>query len=273
MPELPEVETVKRDLAQHLAGKGITAVCIANGSCIKCPEQEGFIAALCGRSFKGFDRRGKFLRLILDDDSILTVHLRMTGRLIYTPADMPKREHTHIIFSLSDGAELRYSDTRRFGCLWWQAASEQDCTGMSRLGLEPFDDGFGGQYLLEKLGKRVMPIKSAILDQQIVAGLGNIYADEVLFLSHINPQTPCNRLKVADWELLAAQMQAVLNDAIANRGTTFSDFLDGEGHIGANQHFLRVYGKKHQPCPDCQSLLEYTKVGGRGTVFCPKCQK
>lgn len=273
MPELPEVETVRRDMHEHLLGCKILDIEIKNDACIKCPDTATFIAALKGKTFTDTGREGKYLRLFLDDESTLTVHLRMTGRIIYTPSATPHREHTHIIFKLSDGAELRYSDTRRFGCLWLQQKDEEDCTGAQNLGLEPLDESFCAEYLIKTLGKRKMPVKSAILDQRAVAGLGNIYADEVLFISGISPTRPANEISSAEWQHLAENMRSVLLDAIENRGTTFSDFLDGEGKIGSNQHFLRVYGKKHQPCPTCNTELQYQKVGGRGTVHCPNCQK
>ena len=273
MPELPEVETVRRDLQQHLLGCSIKETMIRNGVCIKHPAVGDFVKNIQGKNFIRIDRRGKYLRLILEDESILSVHLRMTGRLIYTTADCPEREHTHIIFKMSDGAELRYSDTRRFGCLWWQDKSEPDCTGAAALGLEPLDEDFSAGYLMEKLSKSNIPIKTAILNQKNVAGLGNIYADEVLFVSGISPLRTAKSISAEEWETLAQNMRKVLLDAIENRGTTFSDFLDGEGHIGSNQQFLRVYGRKGKPCSECGKTLEYIKVGGRGTVYCPVCQK
>lgn len=273
MPELPEVETVKRTLTPLLLNRRILAVRAEREVVIKHPLPADFAARLSGRQISGLGRRGKYLLLLLDDGQTLAAHLRMTGRLLCTPADLPPKPHTHVVFSLDDGQELRFSDARRFGCLWLLAPGEQDTyTGMAGLGPEPFDSEFSWEYLQARLGGRRSPVKNGILDQHVLAGLGNIYADECLFLAGLRPERPCSSLSAADWQALARQIPAVLTASIANNGTTFNDFLDGQGREGQNMPHLWAYGRAGLSCKRCGSRMEKTRVGGRGTCYCPQCQ-
>ena len=272
MPELPEVETIRRDL-QILRGRTIKQINILNGICVKHPKPEQFINSLRERTFAEINRRGKYLILQLDDNSRLIIHLRMTGRIICVPHGEPLLPHTHLIITIDNSQELRFSDTRRFGCLWLLDKSDIDMTGLAKLGSEPFDGEFNAAYLKEKLSRRRMPIKQAILDQHVIAGLGNIYADELLFACGIMPTRPAAEITDGEWEAIATGSVKLLQSAIEHRGTTFSDYRDGTGKEGGNQFYLNVYSRRGDPCYKCGEPVAYTKIAGRGTSYCPKCQK
>jgi len=273
MPELPEIETVKRTLTPLLVGERFHEINILNPVVVKYPEADRFTTELSGRSVTAIERRGKYLQILLDNGGRLVVHLRMTGRITCVEPEEPMLPHTHLIAVL-DHRELRYSDVRRFGGLWYLAPNESDqVTGMQNLGIEPLVQEFSGSYMFQKLSVSKKAVKSAILDQHILAGVGNIYADESLFACGISPTRKCSDLKITEWDSLVAEMKKILHDAIGRRGTTFSDYLDAEGHKGYNQAYLKVYQRDGEPCLNCGTLLEKIRVAGRGTCFCPKCQK
>lgn len=274
MPELPEVETVKRSLEPYLPGRRIVSVEVLHPAVIHHPAPEQFAARLCGRSICALSRRGKYLLLHLDDGQTLVVHLRMTGRLLYTPADHPLAAHSHAIFHLENGRQLRYVDVRRFGGFWLLAAGQEDTvTGMQRLGVEPLSAEFDAEFLQSRLASRRIAIKVGLLDQHVIAGLGNIYVDEILFAAGIHPLRSCQSLTRKEWQAIAAVVPDILQSAIANNGTTFRDFLDGSGKEGENMPSLQAYGRAGQPCLRCGKSMERILVGGRGSCFCPSCQK
>lgn len=274
MPELPEIETVKRTLTPLLPGRRIEAVLLNKPEVVAYPAPEIFVARLAGASVSELTRRGKYLLLHLASGDTLIVHLRMTGRFLYAPADYAQKPHTHVIFSLDNGDELRFSDVRRFGRLWLIPKGEVDTvSGIHRLGPEPFSADCDAAYYCHKLSGRRVCIKQGLLDQSVVAGLGNIYADETLFLTGIDPRRPAGQLTEAEWQALAAAIPQVLQSAIANNGTTFNDFLDGTGREGQNMPHLRAYGRVGKPCLNCGTNMEKLVVAGRGTTFCPNCQK
>ncbi len=273
MPELPEVETVRKTLSPKLIGRKITAVQVFQPSVIAYPQADFFSRFLCGQQISAIDRRGKFLIFRLKSGCNLIGHLRMTGRFLYNSPDYPRPKHCHIIFTLSDGNELRFVDTRRFGRMWLILADEQDnISGIHRLGPEPFDEICTPQYYHQSLRKKTIPIKQALLEQSLVAGLGNIYVDEALFAAKINPLRPANSVNLAEWQLLAKAICDVLSSAIANNGTTFRDYVDGEGKEGQNMPFLQAYGRYNQPCSNCGEPLSKIKISGRSTCYCTKCQ-
>ena len=274
MPELPEIETVTRTLAPLVSGAGITACRIERPQIIKHPAADEFSELIIGQRITGTGRRGKFLLIELQSGDTLIAHLRMTGRMLCTPREYPLLPHTHVIFSLDNERELRFADARRFGCLWLKRAGEtDDFTGISRLGIEPFDERFGAEYLKSQLSRRRITIKQGILDQSVLAGLGNIYADEVLFAAGVAPTRKTDTISDEEWEKIAAAVPPILLSSIANNGTTFSDYLDGEGNKGNNMPFLQVYQRTGMPCNRCGTTIMKIKVGGRGTHFCPNCQK
>ncbi|MBQ6808815.1 MAG: bifunctional DNA-formamidopyrimidine glycosylase/DNA-(apurinic or apyrimidinic site) lyase [Firmicutes bacterium] len=273
MPELPEIENLKRSLEPYLPGQRIQSVEVRRSEVIKHPDADSFVRDLCGKQIKSLSRRGKYLRIHMEDGSMLVAHLRMTGRLLYSEPEQAELPHTHLCFQLENGL-LRYSDVRRFGCLWLIAPWEDDdFTGMAKLGPEPLEEGFSAACLMQRLSSRKTSIKQGILDQGVIAGLGNIYADEALFEAGILPQRLCSSLRPEEWQTLAAAIPPILNSAIQHRGTSFSDYLDGEGRKGENQMFLMAYQRGGEPCLRCGARMEKTRVAGRGTCFCPRCQK
>ena len=274
MPELPEIETVKRTLEPLISGAVITDCRISRPELVHHPTAEEYLAAIVGQQIKTTGRRGKFLLIELTGGDTMIAHLRMTGRFLCVEPDAPYLPHTHIVWQLDNGRELRFSDTRRFGCVWLKRRDEiDDFSGIHRLGIEPFDEAFCGAYLREKLGRRRITVKQGILDQTVLAGLGNIYADEVLFAAGIAPARHTDTLDDAEWNAVAEAVCPILSASIARRGTTFSDYLDGEGNKGGNLPYLQAYKRAGQPCKRCGAIMERTKVGGRSTFYCPVCQK
>jgi formamidopyrimidine-DNA glycosylase len=274
MPELPEVETVRRVTEPQITGRRITDVVVNNAGVIAHPSAEAFCKALADRAFTGMGRRGKFLLFSFAEGGLLVLHLRMTGQLLVTPADYPLEKHTHLILQLSDGCEMRYADVRRFGRFWYLADGEEDCvTGMDRLGPEPDDARVTAGYLAQKCCGKKRPVKELLLDQSIVAGIGNIYADEILFACRIHPETPCCELGPQEFEDLAAKIPQIIAFYVEKNQIPPEDYLRTGGRDYRNTPFLRVYGHAGEHCPVCGAVLEKITVGGRGSVFCPVCQK
>ena len=272
MPELPEVETVRRVLEPHLLKKTITEVKIHNAQVIAAPSPERFAEGMTGQSVAAFTRRGKFLRLLFDSGDYLTIHLRMTGCLTIEPQTAPIDKHTHVIIALDDGKELRYEDVRRLGKLWFARSGEEDISGAKELGIEPFDNTLNAAYLRGKCQKSIKPVKSMLLDQSIVAGIGNIYSDEILSAAGIRPDRACSELTDGDFERLAAAIPERLAFFIEKNAISFEEYALSKGKEYRNAPFLRVYGKSGEPCPACGNTLQRTVIGGRSAVYCPRCQ-
>ena len=273
MPELPEVETIVRSLEPLLKGKIIEKIELIKEVVIAYPDSLTFVKCLSGAKIKSLSRRGKFIQILLESGYTLVIHLRMTGHLIYAFPERPQEKHTHAVFYLDDGNQLRFSDIRRFGRLWLIGPEEDDCTGICRLGLEPFSPQFNAEYLKKTLEKRKVVIKQALLDQSVVAGLGNIYVDEVLFDAGISPLRQVSGLSDREWQRLAEAIPRILTLAIKNRGTTFSDYLDGNGERGDNFAYLEAYHREGEPCNRCGEKIVRLKIAGRSSYFCPNCQK
>ncbi|WP_258359615.1 bifunctional DNA-formamidopyrimidine glycosylase/DNA-(apurinic or apyrimidinic site) lyase [Moorella sulfitireducens (nom. illeg.)] len=273
MPELPEVETIKRTLGPHVQGKTIAGVEVYHPGVIAVPDAGTFIHLLAGKTITGLDRRGKYLLFYLTGDCCLVAHLRMTGRLILTTANEPVLRHTHVIFRLADSSTLRWVDSRRFGRLYLGEKDEVAvAAGLKKLGPEPLDPSFDAAALAAACAGRRRPVKQVLLDQHLLAGIGNIYADEMLFLAGINPARAASSLTAVEVTGLYQAMQAALAQGIANYGTSFRDYVDSYGRQGKNQDYLQVYGRAGRPCSRCGHTLERIKIGGRTTVFCPACQ-
>ena len=274
MPELPEAETVRRTLAELLPGKTIGRVTVRLPRIIRKPaDPEAFAAALAGRTFRGAERRGKFLRLLLDD-LVLVSHLRMEGRYGLYRAGEPEEKHTHVIFHFTDGTELRYRDVRQFGTMHLFAPGEEwRSEPLCKLGLEPLSDEFTPQALRAALAGRAGKIKPLLLDQEIVAGLGNIYADEALHLAGIHPERTAKSLKPRELERLHRAIVETLRAAVEAGGSSVRSYVNGQGEMGMFQHRLRAYGRTGQPCARCGAAIVKITVGGRGTHLCPVCQK
>lgn len=274
MPELPEVETVRRTLLQLVKGKTIQKVTIHWPKIIKKPvDPEQFQDALIGQTIHDVKRRGKFLKFILDD-YVLVSHLRMEGRYgLFQPKE-EYDQHTHVIFSFTDESELRYRDVRKFGTMHlFNKGEEEKELPLSQLGPEPFSDEYTVDYLRVRLQKTSRKIKAALLDQTVVVGLGNIYVDEALFRAGINPERIASQLTLAEYNLLHKVIIATLEDAVAQGGSTVRSYVNTQGEIGMFQLQLFVYGRTNEPCKKCGTILTKSVVGGRGTHFCEKCQK
>lgn len=273
MPELPEVETVRRVLAPHLLKRKITDIALHNAQVIAAPLPEQFTKNVRGQMITDFTRRGKFLRLCFESGGFLTIHLRMTGCLTVEPQLAPAQKHTHIVFSLDDGNELRYEDVRRLGKMHFTPKGGRDLSGADDLGTEPFDGALTAAYLRSKCENSKKPIKSMLLDQSIVAGIGNIYSDEILFAARIRPDKPCNALTGEEFDRLAAAIPERLAFFIEKNAISFEDYSLSKGRDYRNTPFLQVYGKSGLSCPTCGETLQRTVLGGRSSVFCPHCQK
>ena len=270
MPELPEVETVVRGLRPALVGRTFTGATVRWPRTIAHPEADRFPAQLAGRRITAVGRRGKYIVLTLDRGWLL-IHLKMSGRLRVVPADEPLEAHTHTTFDLDDGRQLRFRDVRKFGRVHLVDDAEQV---IGQLGPEPLADDFTLAVFRQRLARRSGRLKSLLLNQQFLAGLGNIYADESLFAARLHPLRRADTLSPAEQARLYAAIRATLSAAIAGQGTTLSDggYTDAQGRSGRYQARLAVYGRRGQPCPVCGTPIERIIVGGRSTHFCPGCQ-
>ena len=270
MPELPEVETIVRGLREPLVGRQFTSVRVGWENLVARPAVEEFERGLVGQRILGVKRRGKYLIFTLSGEGSLIIHLRMTGRLSVKNGDDELDKHDHLIFELDDGRELRFNNVRKLGRVYL-VDDEDEIVG--KLGPEPLDDDFTTADFAALLSRRRGMIKPLLLNQRLMAGIGNIYADEALFAARIHPERKADTLTASEIERLYHAIRPVLAQGIQNRGTTFSDYLDAEGREGRNQEHLRVFRRTGQPCPRCGTPIERTVVGGRGTYFCPRCQK
>lgn len=274
MPELPEIETIKRVLDPQIQGLTIQSIIVDRPEVIAHPAADEFCRRLIGQAFSRLERRGKFLIARLSEGDRLILHLRMTGCLLLTPADHPKEKHTHLIFQLENGEELRFADTRRFGRFWLLQKEEADIySGVEKLGKEPFDPELSAEYLREQLGKRQKAIKECLLEQRVIAGIGNIYSDEILFEAGIYPARPAKSLTMEEWERLAASIPERLAYFIEKNATTPAAYLETKGQNYGNTPFLRVYGHEGEACPICGEVLCRITIGGRSSTYCPACQK
>lgn len=270
MPELPEVETVARDLDARLPGRVIERVIVLWPRTVQHPALEEFCARLVGRTIQRVGRRGKFVVITLDQDERLLVHLRMTGRLLIEPADAPAGPHTRVILHLDHGERLRFDDARKFGRMLLLSAAEFAAFSAA-LGAEPLDPALDLPTFARLLGRRAR-VKALLLDQHRMAGVGNIYADEALFRAGIHPARPAHTLSAAELERLYSALRTVLATGIDYRGTSTSTYLNALGQRGRFQARLLVYRRAGQPCLQCGTTLARTVVAGRTSTFCPHCQ-
>ena len=270
---MPEVETIRRSLEKKLLGRQIQNADIILPRQVKWPDPVNFAARVTGRRFVRLERSGKYLIFILDNDNELIFHLRMTGRLLYQPAAAERDAYTRLVFELDDASVLLYADTRTFGAIYALTAGERwRVRGLSEMGPEPLSDAFTPEYLQNALKDRKTKIKSFLLDQRRIGGLGNIYADEALFLARIHPLRLAGSRDTAETFRLYEAVNEVIRCGIEDGGTTFRDYVDGNGDRGHHQERLQVYHRQGLPCRYCSTLIEKITVGGRGTHFCPQCQ-
>lgn len=275
MPELPEVETVCRGLIKSTSGLTIEKGEVLLERTLAYPSSVAeFEEEIRGKTIISWTRRGKYLLGKLDR-GWLGIHLRMTGQLLWLSQDIPLHKHTRLRLFFDHHQELRFVDTRTFGKFWWireNQSPETIITGLQKLGVEPFAKDFTIDYLEAKLATSRRPIKTILLDQSVVAGIGNIYADESLFKSGIHPTTIAGSLTHNQIARLRRAIIEVLDNAIKEGGTTFSDFLQVTGVNGNYGNVAWVYKKTGQPCRICHTKIEKIKLGGRSTHFCPQCQ-
>lgn len=282
MPELPEVETVRRGLNQVTLSQEITGGDVLLDRTIAHPLSVGeFIGGVKGTAIAQWYRLGKYLLAELTKSPAqpagwLGVHLRMTGQLLWLHRDEPLQKHTRVRLFFAGQRELRFVDQRTFGQMWWVppgVATECVISGLGRLGVDPFSPEFTVEYLAGKLRNRRRSIKTALLDQAIVAGVGNIYADEALFLSGVRPETLCTDLQREQIERLRTAIIQVLEASIAAGGTTFSNFLNVQGVNGNYGGVAWVYNRAGEPCRVCGTPIQRLKLIGRSAHFCPQCQR
>jgi formamidopyrimidine-DNA glycosylase len=281
LPELPEVETVRRGLNKLTIGLPIRGAEVLLPRTLAYPDDlKQFWQGITGNAIASWHRRGKYLlaQLISDSHSPagwLGVHLRMTGQLLWVQQDSPLQKHTRIRLLFPENQELRFVDTRTFGKFWYVPPAielESIITGLQKLGPEPFSQDFSVQYFAQQLHNRRRQIKTLLLDQALVAGIGNIYADEALFKSGIKPDTVAANLTNQQTKRLHQAIVEVLQTSIDRGGTTFSDFLNLLGVSGNYGDSALVYGRKEQPCRVCHTPIQKIKLAGRSSHFCPKCQ-
>lgn len=273
MPELPEVETIRRTLEKLVLNKEIEGVTIYWPKIVKQPDDpEHFRMLLSGESIERIGRRGKFLLFYLNH-YVLISHLRMEGKYRVVPKSKEKDEHTHVIFHFTDGTELRYNDVRKFGTMHvYKIGEEMTKAPLKSVGPDPFEEAYTFDYVKERLKRTTRMIKAALLDQTIISGLGNIYVDEVLFLSKIHPEKRAHLLSEDEVKRIYENVRIVLEEAVRLGGTTIRSYLNGLGEMGMFQQRLYAYGQTGKPCQHCQTEIVKIKVAGRGTHICPTCQ-
>ena len=271
MPELPEVETVKNTLKKLVLNKKIVDVNIRYMNIIAYPKVEEFKKNLINQSIIDIKRRGKWLLFELNDYYLLS-HLRMEGKYLIRNLKDEYNKHEHVEFVFSDNTSLRYKDTRKFGRMYLYKKDEAYLNKpLNELGLEPWDKNLNINYLKEKFNGKKLPLKTLLLDQSIIVGMGNIYVDEVLFMSNLNPTIKVDELNDSNLNDIIENCKNVLEHAIKLGGTTIRSYESSEGVHGLFQNELLVHGK--EICPNCNTKIEKIRVGGRGTYYCPKCQK
>ncbi len=271
MPELPEVETIRRGLAPLLEGRTITAMAIHDPRWCEPLDTKAVVDAVTGRRIERLRRRGKYFVMELEDEVFLVIHLRMTGNLLYdTAQDQPYRRVT---FTLSDGHELAFCDVRRFGTGELSLGEPAlEAFFAKKLGVEPLDGELSGAVLKVQARNRIVPVKSFLLDQRQIAGVGNIYADEALFRAQVHPLRPAGKLTRDQWDRLAQGVIEALTAGLAAGGATIDDFRHPDGVYGNFQHEFLVHLRKGRPCGRCGTEIVKFVVGGRGTYACETCQ-
>lgn len=273
MPELPEIETVCRSLRPHLLGRTINRVRVLEPR-LRVRVNEKALKSLAGKRVEAIARVAKYILLNLSDDAVWLFHLGMSGKLICVEAKVARQKHDHIIAELDSGAELRYHDPRRFGLsLVTRKDGLRELPQLRHVGVDPFDPTLNAEYLFRFTRASERRIRDLLLDQQVVAGLGNIYANEILSLAGIKPTTRSHRLSRRRVGAIAAMIPQLLSDAIRWCGTSFSDYRDADDKSGEFQNHLRVYDRVGEKCRVCPSVIKRVAIGNRSAFYCPSCQK
>jgi formamidopyrimidine-DNA glycosylase len=270
MPELPEVEVIRRGLARKLVGQTFIAL-KGTGQRLRRQSEAAILAGLVGRQVTGLTRRGKYLLLQLDDGQRLLVHLGMTGRLLFLEPACELPAHAHLVLECGEGQRLVFQDVRRFGQVLLYPAGAV-IPELQQLGLEPWSRRLTPAWLAGRAAGRRRPLKNFLLDGRIIAGIGNIYASEILFAAGLPPQTPVGQLSLEAWTRLLQACRRILSQAIRAGGTTIADFADCEGQAGLFAVQLKVYGRAGEPCLVCGTPIQRLVQAGRSTFWCPCCQ-
>ncbi len=274
MPELPEVETIASDLRPHLVGRTFLRCELRFPTIVRHPEPEAFIDAIVGMRVTSVGRRGKYILIRLLEDIVLVVHLGMSGQLRLVDPETPLALHTHAVFDLDHGMQLRYRDPRRFGRLLLGTELDLlEARAMPALGPEPIDPGFGADDLYQRFRKRKALLKAVLLDQSTIAGVGNIYADESLYRARLRPDRIAGSLSKGSVKRLHEALRLSLLIAIQNRGSSVDTYRDAWGEVGSQQEKLQVYGRAGEPCFTCGRPLSLVRIAGRSSVFCRRCQR
>ena len=274
MPELPEVETVRRRLEPVLVGRRFERVEIADPRLTRPEDPTEVAAELTGERVVALDRRGKYLVVRFESGRVLLIHLRMTGSLLHTPTGRPADiSHQRAVVNLDDGSDVVYRDVRRFGTWLLMEPHGLDPYLAERLGGEPLGRAFTTKSLAARLANRKAPVKAALLDQRTLAGLGNIYVDEALWRARIHPLRPARELELEEVRALREGIKRALEAGIKRQGATLRDYRQPDGRAGSMQKEFKVYGRLGEPCDRCGTPIEKTRVAGRGTWYCPTCQR
>lgn len=270
MPELPEVETIVRGIQPHLEGQRVKNIIIRRRK-LRWPIPLEIDKKMLGETILRVSRRAKYL-LISTIKGTALLHLGMSGRLNLLSQPLPPKKHDHFDIELSNKMIMRFTDPRRFGAFLWTDCSLNSHPLLKNLGPEPLDKNFSAKYLWACIQKRSAPIKSLLMNNKVVVGVGNIYATEALFVAKIHPQTPAKKLSLAHCQRLVKAIKTILRQAIRQGGTTLKDFVDSKGNPGYFSHFLKVYGREGLPCPVCHTIIQTLKIGQRSSAYCKQCQ-
>jgi formamidopyrimidine-DNA glycosylase len=274
MPELPEIEVLRRSLAPRLLGRTIEGLEVTNPVLREPVDVEGLAAVVRKRRITGLGRRGKYLLIDLEGDNSIVVHLGMSGRLTLAGSRVPKEKHEHLAFHVDGGERLRFRDPRRFGLvLTLPTATLLEDSHFAHLGPEPLAGGFTGETLTSAAARRRSPVKTFLMDSRVVVGVGNIYACEALHRAGIHPKRSVARIARRRWDALAQAVCSTLEDAITQGGTTLNDFVDGEGNSGYFQRVLEVYDREGEACSRCGQSIRRIVQSGRSTFYCTGCQR
>lgn len=273
MPELPEVETTKSGIAPHVVSDRVTEIIIRQSQ-LRWPITDNLATILTGQTLTHIERWAKYLLLHFQgaDSGVLMIHLGMSGSLCIAESGSEPGKHSHVDICFAKGTVLRYTDPRRFGCILWLGAQPHEHKLLKALGPEPLSDAFSGAYLKQLAGNKSQAVKQFIMDQKVVTGVGNIYATEALFAAGIHPKRMAKSISLTRYDSLTQHIKTILSNAIAQGGTTLKDFVGGDGKPGYFKQELLAYGRKGDPCVQCQTPLQEIKLGNRATVFCQKCQ-
>ncbi len=274
MPELPEVETIKRDLEKKVVGKKVTRIKVFSEKPLNVSKDE-FVNSLVKGKIEKVERRAKLIIISFSTGFSLLIHLKLTGRLLYLPSSQGVEKHTHVVFSLNDGFDLRFADFRKFGYLkLFPRDGFEMMAELSQYGPEPLDEAFTEKTLKDLLArKRQGKIKSLLMDQSFIAGIGNLYADEILFYAGVKPTRDVFQITEAEIKRITEGIKTILNAAIEKRGSSVDDYVDLNGKKGSYVPYLRVYRRGGKSCYACGAKIVRIKMGSRSTHFCPKCQK